>query len=94
MSAPRRFASVSAATVNGVVPLAATPITTSSGPTAAAAMRATASATSSSAFSTARRSAPSPPAMRYTTRSSGQLKVGGSSAPSWTPIRPEVPAPT
>ena len=25
--------------------------------------------------------------------SSGQLKVGGSSAPSWTPMRPEVPAP-
>jgi len=37
--------------------------------------------------------AAAPPAMSSTSLSSGQSKVGGSSAPSCTPIRPEVPAP-
>jgi DNA-binding XRE family transcriptional regulator len=37
--------------------------------------------------------APSPPAMAKTNRSRGQSKVGGSSLPSCTAMRPEVPAP-
>ena len=37
--------------------------------------------------------AASPPAISSTRRACGQLKVGGSSAPSCTPIRPDVPAP-
>ena len=64
VSAPRVVASTKAATVNGVVPLAATPMTTSLAPTSAPRMRAVPSSLSSSAFSTAFRSAPSPPAMR------------------------------
>ena len=47
----------------------------------------------SSAFSIARVKAASPPAISSTSRSSGQSKVGGSSAPSCTPMRPDEPAP-
>ena len=48
---------------------------------------------SSSAPSVERSSASSPPAIKSSSRSGGQLKVGMSSAPSWTASRPEVPAP-
>ena len=93
-SAPARRAAAAAASTKGVVPLAATAITTSAGPGAAAVIRAAPAAASSSAPSTERVRATSPPAMRKTQRSRGQEKVGVSSAPSWVPRRPDVPAPT
>ncbi len=67
VSAPRMRASVIAATVNGVLPLAARPMTTSLGPTVRPAMPATALGPESSAFSTARSNAASPPAIRKAT---------------------------
>ena len=64
------------------------------GPTPSAAMSAAPRSGSSSAPSTARVSAVGPPAIRPTTISGGVLKVGGHSAASRTPSRPDVPAPT
>ena len=62
--APRAAASLRAAMVKGVRPLAATPITTSSGPMLLSRMPAMPSSTESSAFSTACMMAPVPPAIR------------------------------
>ena len=94
VTAPCLPASRSAATVNGVVPEAATAITTSCGDGRAASICRTASPTSSSAPSTLVVNALSPPAMMKRSRSCGQAKVGVSSAPSCTATRPDVPAPT
>ena len=87
VTAPKEPACCSAATVNGVVPLAATAITTSCGVSRAALICVTASSTSSSAPSMLVTNALSPPATMKRTRSLGQAKVGISSAPSWTATR-------
>ena len=56
--------------------------------------RRTPSSILSSAPSIERVRAFGPPAITNNSRSSGQLNVGISSAPSWTARRPDVPAPT
>ncbi len=94
VAAPRRRASASAATTNAVVPEAETPTTRSRGPIRAALTARAPAGASSSAPSTARRSARAPPATRATTRDGSTPKVGGHSAASSAPSRPEVPAPT
>lgn len=91
--APIRLASASAPSTYGVRPEAARPSTKSPGRTDRAISAAPASA-SSSAFSTACRSAFSPPAWWATNQSLGTLNVGTSSAASSVARRPEVPAPT
>ncbi len=92
--APRLLASRTAATTNGVRPLAATPTTTSAGPMRSAAIASAPAAASSSAPSTAPPSAVLPPAMMAPTSSGGVENVGGHSAASMTATRPAVPAPT
>ena len=92
--APSVCARASAARTKGVVPLAAMPTTTSSGPTRRASISPIPAFTSSSAPSIDRTSAGRPPAMMPTTISGGVPKVGGHSAASSTPSRPLVPAPT
>ena len=76
VTAPEELARCCAATVNGVVPLAATEITTSCGVRRAASVCVTASSTSSSAPSMLVTKALSPPATMKRTRSLGQANVG------------------
>src|SRR5438445_487305 len=92
--APSVCARDSALRTNGVVPLAAIPMTTSLGPTRAESTAAAPALTSSSAPSALRVNALGPPAMIPRTISGGVPNVGGHSAASNTPRRPEVPAPT
>src|SRR5881392_3644483 len=92
--APNVCARASAARTKGVVPLAAIPTTTSSLDTFAPSIAAAPAFTSSSAPSTLLTSAPYPPAMIPTTSAGGVPNVGGHSAASSTPRRPDVPAPT
>ena len=82
VTAPEEPACCNAATVNGVVPLAETAITTSCSVSRAALTCCIASPTSSSAPSTLVTNAVSPPATMKPTRVLGQAKVGISSAPS------------
>ena len=93
VSAPRAAASCSTAQVNGVRPLAATPIATSPAPTACPATARRAASASSSAFSAASVRAALPPAISSSSRSAGQSKVGASSTASCAATRPDVPAP-
>ena len=94
VAARRKRAYSRAARTNGVTPEAATPHTTSAGPTATRRMRCSASRMLSSAPSTDRVSAEGPPAMTATRRDGGTPKVGTHSTASSVPSRPEVPAPT
>ena len=94
VAAPRARARRTAATTNGVRPLAAIPTTTSSGPAPRASIARSPAASSSSAPSTASVTACASPASTACTRSGGVPNVGGHSAASSTPSRPLVPAPT
>ncbi len=94
VSAPRSVASRSAPSTYGVVPLEAIPTTVSSGPGSSPARSAAPASSLSSAYSTELVIAGGPPAIRPSTTSPSVPKVGGTSAASRTPSRPEVPAPT
>jgi hypothetical protein len=80
--------------VKGVLPLAASPITTSCAFNDSFITAFLAATISSAASSTAFNIACLHPAIMKLKRFLGQLKVGNNSAPSCIPIRPEVPAPT
>src|SRR3569833_1986106 len=94
VAARRKRAYSSALRMNGVAAEVVTQQTTSDGPTAIRRIRPSASRALSSAPSTARVSAPGPPAITAATRDGGRPKVGTHSAASIVPRRPEVPAPT
>ena len=83
-----------AARTNGVVPLAAMPITTSRSETVSSFTASAPATSSSSAPSWLRSSAARPPAITPTTMPGGVPNVGGHSVASSTPSRPLVPAPT